>query len=277
MDCPPPPPRPTPCRPGGPSCFCPDPRHVTKTQRRRGLRQLCTMRRRAQDIGPSHPLCPPECRCPWAARPRDYRWSASARGRRRSSQAARAPRAARPPPSLARPTTPPPPVVRPQSSPWPAGVPLAPSPSGLPTSLGPDTGRGPSPWGRSMPFFGQPTIQVGGLAGGPLRTLQVRAGPVLPACPGPYSTPPSRRGRARSRQNGGGGSNRSSPRNRTARRAARADQHRRGPHLPPPSRLGGTWTASGGRRCGGDRLIPGGCPCGQWRPRSGGARGGRWP
>jgi len=47
-----------------------------------------------------------------------------------------------------------------------------------------------------MPLIGEPTIQLGGLAGGPPRTLQVRAGPVLHYVPWAvlYTPEPPREG-----------------------------------------------------------------------------------
>ena len=146
--------------------------------------------------------------------------------------------------------------------------------SSFPIGVAKTFGSRHRPWPVSVDS--RPFSLAAGLEGHP-ELCTCAPDPCFGTCPGQYSTPPSRRGRARSRRNGGGGSNSSSPRTRTTRRTDRADQHRRGPHRPPPSRLGGTWTASGGRCCGGDHLIPGGCPCGQGRPRGGGACGGGWP
>jgi len=57
-----------------------------------------------------------------------------------------------------------------------------------------------------MPCIGQPTIQLGGLAGGPPRTLHVRAGPVLPYVPrAVFHTPePPREGEEQAEWRGGG-------------------------------------------------------------------------
>ena len=57
-----------------------------------------------------------------------------------------------------------------------------------------------------MPFIGQPTIQLGGPAGGPPRTLQVPAGPVLPYVPRAvfYTPEPPREGGEQAEWRGGG-------------------------------------------------------------------------
>jgi len=56
-----------------------------------------------------------------------------------------------------------------------------------------------------MPFIRQPTIQIGGLAGGSPRPLQVRAGPVLPDVPLAvfYTPEPPREGEEQAEWRGG--------------------------------------------------------------------------
>jgi len=46
----------------------PAPRPISKTERRRGLRQFCRMCRRTLGVADENPLCAPSGPCPWAAR-----------------------------------------------------------------------------------------------------------------------------------------------------------------------------------------------------------------
>jgi len=57
-----------------------------------------------------------------------------------------------------------------------------------------------------MPFIGQPPIQLGNLAGGPPRNLQVRAGPVLDYVPRAvfYTPDPPREGEKQAERREGG-------------------------------------------------------------------------
>jgi len=80
-----------------------------------------------------------------------------------------------------------------------------------------------------MPFIGQPTIQLRGLAGGPPRTLQVRAGPVLPYVPRAvlYTPEPPRQGEERAEWRGGGKQQQPEDQNGP-------ENGSRGPTLPEP-------------------------------------------